>query len=88
MNPTIGRIVHFVQNSATQPKLIHLPAIIVAVWGPTCVNLQVFTDGYNSEPAGGEGTQPPSLKLITSVSEDATAQTARSWHWPEREEAQ
>lgn len=40
MKPTIGRIVHFVQEKPAhyQPKegprvMVHLPAIIVAVWG-------------------------------------------------------
>lgn len=93
MKPTIGRIVHYVQRNPhaadgvrNEPAtFIHLPAIITAVWSPSCVNLQVFTDKNNSEPNSGEGTTPPEMKWITSVSEDATAQTARSWHWPERE---
>lgn len=49
MKPTIGRIVHYVQEkpASYQPKdgpnvLVNLPAIITAVWSDTCVNLQVF----------------------------------------------
>ena len=88
MKPTIGRIVHYVQEKpvpvAYQSKegprvLVHLPAIITAVWGDTCVNLQVFTDGTNSDEAN-----MASVKWITSSSLDENAILARSWHWPER----
>ncbi len=90
MKPTIGRIVHYVQEKPAQyqpadgPKLmVHLPAIITAVWGDTCVNLQVFTDGSNSEI---DGTNFRCCKWVTSVSLDDSADPkARSWHWPERE---
>lgn len=92
MKPTIGRIVHFVQEKPANyrptngPKLlVHLPAIIVAVWGDTCVNLQVFTDGTNSED--GPNANPQSVKWVTSSLLDETAQQPRSWHWPEREGA-
>jgi hypothetical protein len=83
MKPSIGRIVHFVQD---KPEVfgsgcIHLPAIITAVWGDTCVNLQVFTDGYNSEGVDSS----PGIKLITSSMCDETTEPApRTWHWPER----
>lgn len=90
MKPTIGRIVHFVQekSAAYQPKdgpkvLIHLPAVITAVWGDTCINLQVFTDGTNSET--GPTSNPPSIKWITSATLDESAERPYSWHWPERE---
>lgn len=90
MKPTIGRIVHFVQEKPPQyqaaegPKVFaHLPAIITAVWGDSCVNLQVFTDGSNSEI---DGTNFRSVKWVTSATldESATPQ-ARTWHWPERD---
>src|SRR5271168_2549962 len=68
MKPTIGRIVHFVQEKPPQyqppdgQKLVcHLPAIITAVWTDNCVNLQVFTDGSNSEI---DGTNFRSVKWI------------------------
>lgn len=83
MKPTIGRIVHFVQKrpEGCGDRLVHLPAIIVAVWGDTCVNLQVFTDGQNSDSEG-----VVSAKWITSVTLDETpSPQARTWHWPERE---
>jgi hypothetical protein len=91
MKPTIGRIVHFVQEKPVsyQPKdgprvFVHLPAIITAVWGDTCVNLQVFTDGSNSEP--GPNANPPSTKWITSAGLDANENPRPyTWHWPERD---
>lgn len=83
MKPSIGRIVHFVQaKPAGYPagQLVHLPAIIVAVWGDTCVNLQVFTDGTNSD----ESNMAP-VKWITSVSiDESEAPQVRTWHWPEK----
>jgi len=83
MKPTIGRIVHFVQKrpAGYGDALVHLPAIIVAVWGDTCVNLQVFTDGTNSDPE-----ETNRVKWITSASLDETeTPQPRTWHWPERE---
>jgi hypothetical protein len=60
--------------------LVHLPAIVTAVWGDTCVNLQVFTDGTNSDDSNMNA-----VKWVTSSSLDDTATQERSWHWPERE---
>ncbi len=85
MKPTIGRIVHFVQSKPWRngEGIVHLPAIITAVWGDTCVNLQVFTDGTNSDD---QNMSP--VKWVTSSSLDASATPAvRTWHWPEREAA-
>lgn len=88
MKPTIGRIVHFVQANpfANGPdKFVHLPAIVTAVWGDTCVNIQVFTDGFNSEPALGENLSPTAIKWVTSVTlDDSEAPQGRTWHWPEK----
>jgi hypothetical protein len=84
MKPTIGRIVHFVQKRPAPygDGTLVLPAIVVAVWGDTCVNLQVFTDSGNSE--GGDNGNL-AMKWITSVSLDESADPApRTWHWPER----
>jgi hypothetical protein len=84
MKPTIGRIVHFVQKKPAgySEGTVHLPAIIVAVSGETCVNLQVLTDGSNSDGEGASG-----VKWITSVSLDISVDPQpRTWHWPEREE--
>lgn len=84
MKPTIGRIVHFVQKKPSMygEGFIHLPAIITAVWSDTCVNLQVFTDGSNSEE---DGTNFPHIKWVTSPSlDESETPQPRTWHWPER----
>ena len=83
MKPTIGRIVHFVQNKPAGygEGLVHLPAIITAVWSDTCVNLQVFTDGTNSDD---QNMSP--VKWVTSANLDGSDMPrSRTWHWPERE---
>jgi hypothetical protein len=83
MKPTIGRIVHFVQNKPAGhgEGVIHLPAVITAVWGESCVNLQVFTDGTNSDDQNMSA-----VKWVTSASLDASeTPQPRTWHWPERE---
>lgn len=59
MEPTIGRIVIYKTTEAQQKAMQsapalnkgtnvskELPAMIVAVWGPTVVNLKVFLDGH------------------------------------------
>lgn len=91
MKPTIGRIVHFVQElpSWRQPKdgpkvVVHLPAIVVGVLGDACVNLQVFTDGSNSDDLN----MAP-VKWIASVNLDPSdTPQPRTWHWPEMQPAQ
>ena len=83
MKPKIGRIVHFVQKKPAGygDALVHLPAIIVAVWGDACVNLQVFTDGTNSD-----ADETNRVKWVTSATLDETeTPQPRTWHWPERE---
>jgi hypothetical protein len=83
MKPTIGRIVHFVQKKPAGygEGVVHLPAIVVAVWGESCVNLKVFTDGGNSD----EDQMAP-VKWVTSVSLDSSENPQpQTWHWPERE---
>ena len=90
MKPSIGRIVHFVQYKPEsywvkdQPKpTVHLPAIIVSIWSDTCVNLQVFTDGTNSET--GPNSNPASVKWVTSVAlDEGESPNAYTWHWPEQ----
>lgn len=86
MKPSIGRIVHFVQKTNLNygECIVHLPAIITAVHSDTCVNLQVFTDGSNSE--SGLSSNHPSAKWITSATLDqSTEPQPYTWHWPERE---
>jgi len=85
MKPTIGRIVHYVQEKPYQSSeptvsrvMVTIPAIITAVWTDTCVNLQVFTDGTNSD----ESNMSP-IKWITSANFDESDKPAnRTWHWP------
>ena len=58
MNPTIGRIVHYKTDESDKVKMKAassinggcntsevLPAVVVAVWGESCVNLRVIADG-------------------------------------------
>lgn len=72
--PTIGRIViyntteaqrkEFEKNNENQAK--QLPAIIVAVWSNSCVNLKVITDGKND------------LWVTSSVQGEQDG----NWNWP------
>jgi len=75
MKPTIGRIVIFSMpdylkvcvNGNKQDKL---PAVIVAAWSDTVVNLKVITDGQND-------------LWVTSVSQ---GDNTNQWNWPVKEE--
>ena len=71
MKPSIGRIViyHPLPNNEDfcSPNAVDQPAVIVAVWSDTCVNLKVLTDG-------------PHDVWVTSVVE---GKEARHWSWPE-----
>jgi hypothetical protein len=87
MKPTIGRILHYVQKKSATfgGGIVHLPAIIVAVWVDTRVNLQVFTDGSNSEM---DPNSWQNVKWATSAPLDESADPQPwTWHWPEREPA-
>lgn len=71
MKPTIGRIVIFnvpeyIMNGINGNKSSQLPAIIVAVWSETTVNLKIITDGQNDIWA-------------TSVSQ---GDGVNQWNWP------
>ena len=75
MKPTIGRIVIFnmpeyLINGVNGNKSYKLPAIIVAVWSETTVNLKVITDGQND-------------LWVTSVSQ---GDAVNNWNWPVKEE--
>ncbi len=74
--PSIGRIVHFVQED-----LKHRPALIVEVWNPTCVNLQVFLDGTNDAQLGTASLGLARWETSVAFSEDPRPLT---WHWPEK----
>lgn len=65
MLPTIGRIVIYTvpehtKNSINGNKQDELPAVVVAVWSATTINLKVITDGQNDiwVTSASEGTQP------------------------------
>ena len=83
MKPTIGRVVIYNTTEADKAKMDaaskmygdcnkqdKLPAIITAVWGPTCVNLKIIADGYFDlwVTSANQGDQP------------------MQWDWPIREE--
>ena len=78
MNPTIGRIViyHPCSDSRNDDVFSNgsakdVPAIIVAVWGRTCVNLKVIADG-------------PRDTWVTSVTlDESETPQPRTWSWPQ-----
>lgn len=44
MKPTVGRIVHYVNENGE-----HCAAIVAKVWSDTCVNLTLFTPNGGTE---------------------------------------
>lgn len=75
MKPTIGRIVMYNmtqddKNKINGNKMDVLPAVIVAVWGNSCVNLKVISDGIND------------LWLTSKQEGNAPG----CWNWPVKEE--
>lgn len=92
MKPSVGRIVHYVLDSAdgVRPDAVGQirPAIIVRDWnngqevseGGSAVQLQVFLDGSNDHPDG------LGLVWATSVCYAAEGTKPRTWHWPKRED--
>jgi hypothetical protein len=79
MEPTIGRIVLFTVDEQNAKRITEdggnheqcspvLPAVIVKVWSPSCVNLKVLTDG-------------PTDIWVTSVSFGTGPRTCA---WPQR----
>jgi hypothetical protein len=79
--PSLGRIVHYVLPEGPHAG-DHRPAIVVRVWGDTCVNLQVFTDGDNDF---NDSDPTQNVLWVTSATLDPEGKAPRSWHWPERE---
>ncbi len=78
MKPSIGRIVHFVQNG------IHYAAIIVKVWSDTCVNLKVFRNGSNEITPGALDPYGIAHSVNFSAPRECCGLvTEWSWHWPE-----
>lgn len=69
---TVGQIVNYVLHDGRNKGKIR-PAIIVRVWGDTCVNLQVFVDGDNDFP---HSTSP--VWITSSVY--SGNKEPRTWH--------
>lgn len=76
--PTIGRIVHYVLETP-EDEVHERPAIIVHVWSPQCVQLQVFTDG----DGGKYNDHLPNVVWRTSVIYEPVVKASGTWHWPE-----
>lgn len=77
--PTIGRIVHFVQNH------VHYAAIVVKVWSATCVNLRVFRNGSDVIVQGALDQDDMAYSVGYSEPRPCCGQCRDwSWHWPER----
>ena len=80
MKPTIGRVIIYKPTEAEQNEMkfnlvtlqscnkqVELPGIVVAVWGESTINAQVFLDGH------------PGLLWKTSITQgDGEGQ----WNWP------
>jgi hypothetical protein len=77
LDPTVGRIIHF-KASAEAPCQA---AIVVKVWSPEVVNLQVFRDGTNDSRHDGHGADP----TFWATSAQFKPSDQQGWHWPERE---
>lgn len=73
MNPTIGRIVHYILTTHDQEHGCGstgatVAAVVVAVHNSTCVNLRLFTDGPGAPPHRRNVCQGPAMP--------------GSWSWP------
>lgn len=69
MKPTVGRIVHFYDNTMDEPQA----AIITRVHTDHLVNVSVFPDGERHHNA----------RVVTSVHDGPAA--SPNWCWPPRE---
>lgn len=80
MNPSIGRIVHYVLSKVDCEKMAgkSRPGIVVALGDARTqpVNLQVFTNGGHDEL--------PPVHWKRDVEHDEN-RTPGTWHWPPRE---
>lgn len=70
MNPFIGQIVHYL--TTVNGVLVHRPAVVVLVYGPTSVALTVF-----------QVPGDPGLAYHPTVTNDETATRAGSFHFIE-----
>lgn len=86
MKPTIGRIVHYFPTDKERDALALLrcntqnvlPAIIVAVWTNTTINVKVFIDGAHEDLW--------KTSVVKFEGGDTENQQGK-WDWPPREEA-
>lgn len=82
---SIGRIVH-VRVGGEDDSPVLRPAIIVRVWGDTCVNAIVHLDGRNDDVYGrldGECGRHVEVGTVwcTSIS---LGEGVGNWRWPAR----
>ena len=86
MKPSKGRIVlytfplgteHNMSAAAGQERTV--PAVITNVWSEDCVNLRVFTDGWQPIPSVTSVTRRDTMS-------EANADLAGYWEWPPRVE--
>jgi hypothetical protein len=76
--PSIGRIVHFVQNG------VHYAAIVTKVWSDTTVNLHVFGNMSDTITPGATDSQGNASSVTFSQPLDCCGKVNEwSWHWPE-----
>lgn len=69
--PTVGRIViyHFPPDRTfVNNGLVDAPAVVTAVWSPTCINVKVLADG-------------PHNHWMTSIN---LGEGPHQWSWPKR----
>jgi hypothetical protein len=77
-NPSIGRVVHFVQNG------VHYPALVLKVWSPVCVNLKVFGNGSDTIVPGALDVDGIAHSVTQSEPTPCCGKVNEwSWHWPE-----
>lgn len=81
MKPTVGRIVHFVQNH------VHYAAIIIKVWSDVCVNLHVFPNESDQITPGALNARNNAMSVTyAEPREGCDCVQDWTWHWPERAE--
>jgi hypothetical protein len=73
MKPSIGRIVHFVEERSRD----HIAAIITAVHEKDYVDLTIFLPPKGMTSVGAE--------TRSLVPFEESANQPKTWHWPERE---
>ena len=85
MNPTIGRIVHYVLPAGSAHRGEHRAAMITGVHGDG-VNLTVFVDQPGDASSEKSVCHPDGQLLASAVDVKHDEQLSTgTWHWPERE---